>query len=204
MNTGIKILIAVAVGFLGYEYAKKSGLWAQWFGGNSFTTSTQLLAYCQANPSGSATYVDSTGKASSATCAQWMQANPQAAARASASSGASTPSGGTTPVSSTTAAPSSLTSTGMTQAQVLAALIAAAQANPILGSDLANVDQWNFFLRTIEPAAAISDLSMVGVVRGQNDTMSAEQYMQLRAQAGLSGLFPQVLSELEYPYKWVN
>jgi hypothetical protein len=70
-------------GYFVYQWLQNSGLWAQWFGtstaSNSFNTSTALLAYCQANPNGTAIYVDpTTGASSTATCAQWIASNSNA------------------------------------------------------------------------------------------------------------------------------
>jgi hypothetical protein len=87
MNDSTKQLInygamAAAVYFL-YQWLQSSGLWAKWFGGsttasNQFNNSAALLSYCQANPNGTAIYVDPTsGASSTATCAQWLASNSQ-------------------------------------------------------------------------------------------------------------------------------
>ena len=68
-GTILKVGIIGVAGYLGYQYLQSSGLWAQFFGGNSFTTAAQLISYCQANPTGSATYGGQT-----APCSQWMAA----------------------------------------------------------------------------------------------------------------------------------
>lgn len=80
----IKGVAILAAGYFVYDWLQSSGLWAQWFGGasvaapNSFSNSTALLTYCQANPTGTAVFVDpTTGASSTATCAQWMSSNPQ-------------------------------------------------------------------------------------------------------------------------------
>jgi hypothetical protein len=81
----IKYGAMAAAAYFVYQWLQNSGLWAQWFGGasatstNSFNTSTALLSYCQANPTGTAVYVDpSTGASSTATCAQWLASNSNA------------------------------------------------------------------------------------------------------------------------------
>jgi hypothetical protein len=70
-----------AAGYFVYQWLQNSGLWAQWFGGtasNQFNSSSALLTYCQANPNGTAIYVDpTTGASSTATCAQWLASNSQ-------------------------------------------------------------------------------------------------------------------------------
>jgi hypothetical protein len=78
----IKYGAVLAAGYFVYQWLQNSGLWAQWFGGstasNSFNTSTALLTYCQANPNGTAIYVDpTTGASSTATCAQWLASNSE-------------------------------------------------------------------------------------------------------------------------------
>jgi hypothetical protein len=80
----IKYGAMAAAAYFVYQWLQNSGLWAQWFGGssstNTFNTSTGLLAYCQANPTGTAIYVDpATGASSTATCAQWLASNSNAA-----------------------------------------------------------------------------------------------------------------------------
>ena len=80
----IKYGAMAAAAYFVYQWLQSSGLWAQWFGGstastNTFNTSTALLAYCQANPTGTAVYVDpTTGASSTATCAQWLASNSNA------------------------------------------------------------------------------------------------------------------------------
>lgn len=52
-----------------------------------------------------------------------------------------------------------------------------------------NVDQWNYYLKKLQPNATVTDLSSVGVMRGTPGfTMTADQYAALRTQANLSGL----------------
>jgi hypothetical protein len=137
-KTIIKILGVAAGAYLLYEFLQKSGMWAQWFGSaavNSFTDPAKLLAYCAANPTGSATYVDSSGKPSTAPCAQWLAANAQA------------PAPTTTTTTTTTTPPAHPASVAPAAGSTLIArLQALAFANPALGQDKATVDQWNWIL----------------------------------------------------------
>jgi hypothetical protein len=77
----IKYGAVLAAAYFVYQWLQNSGLWAQWFGGtasNQFNSSSALLTYCQANPNGTAIYVDpTTGASSTATCAQWLASNSE-------------------------------------------------------------------------------------------------------------------------------
>lgn len=82
MNDKTKTIITVlgigAAAYLIYQWLQSSGLWAQWFGGalaNTFSNPQQLLAYCQANPTGTATYQAAGGSPISAPCSSWLSAN---------------------------------------------------------------------------------------------------------------------------------
>jgi len=70
----LKVALIGVAAYFGYRYLQSSGLWAQWFGGvaaNSFSDANQLLAYCKANPNGTAVYTGS-GQSVTATCQQWI------------------------------------------------------------------------------------------------------------------------------------
>jgi len=147
-----------------YFYLRSSGLLDQWFGGNStFDNSQQLLAYCRQNPTGSASFVDPQGQAHSAPCAQWLASN----------------SANPTPAATIAADPVAMVDR----------LRKWAIDNPILGTDSANVDQWNYGFQELKPAGFVPvDNSKVGIERGVNDVMNAAKYMQFRGQLGLAGL----------------
>lgn len=184
-------LAAVAVGaYIAYQWLESSGMWAQWFGASSnvFTDPNALLAYCQKNSAGQATYSVS-GKQTTATCAQWLAANQAA----SSSSGTAAPSSGSPSPTPAPPAPA-------IDQTLVAQLRAAAMANPILGTDKATVDQWNYLLNELNPVAIVTDLSSIGIVRGENDSMDAEAYVTLRSRAGLSGIW---FENLEQP-QWLN
>jgi hypothetical protein len=91
-DTGTIILVLGigAAAYLVYQYLQSSGLWAQWFGGaagNVFSDPQKLLAYCAANPTGTATYQAAGSAPTTAPCSQWIAAQQHIA---------------TTPVSSAT------------------------------------------------------------------------------------------------------
>ncbi len=189
----LKFFAVGAGGILLYVYLKNNGMLPAILGGtasNSFTNPAQLMAYCQANPTGTAIYVDAQGIQHTAPCSQWLSAN-------SSVSSAPSPSGGSAPTTSLPVA----TQGAAINSTVLAQLRAAAIANVALGSDRANVDQWNYFLAQIEPGAVTTDLSSVGIQRGVNDTMDASTYLATRARAGLAGMSQPQESD---PYAWVN
>lgn len=175
MNKETKLITMVVIGAAGvavvYWYLQKSGLWAQWFGGaasNSFTDPNQLLAYCQTNPGGQATYLDAAGKSYTYPCYRWIAEN----------SG---------PVMN-------LPDSSPVDPALLKALQQAAIANPALGSDRGNVDQFNLLLQGIDPSAPIADLGVPST-----EVMDSQQYLMLRIQAGLSGLAPRE-EVFESPY----
>lgn len=124
----IKWAAIAAAGYFVYEYLQSSGLWAQWFGGalpatgvsNSFSSSAALLTYCQANPTGTAIYVDpTTGVSSTASCAQWIGSNSSS------------------PIPAAPASPATGLATGYQQA--IAAMKTAA------GNDSQTIDQWGYY-----------------------------------------------------------
>jgi hypothetical protein len=157
-KTIIKVLGVAAGAWLLYQWLNSSGLWGQWFGGNSFSTSAELLSYCQANPSGSATYNGQT-----ATCAQWMAA----AGQSSTAAPATTTTTATAPAATTASIAPAAGSTFVPRLQ------AAAIANPSLGSDSANVSQWNFLLAQMWPSAP-----QIGVTTpAGNNAISASAYV---------------------------
>lgn len=186
----MKVFAVGAGGILLYVYLKNNNLLPASLGGapsNSFTDPSQLMSYCHANPTGTAIYVDAQGVQHPAPCSQWLAMNTPAPS----------PSTGTAP---TTAVPPPA-STGIDQS-ILGRLRTAAQQNAALGSDSANVDQWNYLLAQIQPTAVTTDLSSVGIQRGVNDTMDASTYLATRARAGLTGM-PGQPQESD-PYAWVN
>jgi hypothetical protein len=184
-NSPVKIAIIGVAAYLGYMYLQKSGLWAQWFGGaagsNVFTDPNSLLAYCQANPSGSATYNNQT-----ATCAQWQAAAQKSGAGGSGSSGSSpTPPSNSAPTPSAddTALAASLVGTAKLQA----------------GAKM-NVWQWNYILLHMTPTAKNLNTS------NNASEMTAADYVAARKAAGLSGLawVRGVGSHSQIPYRWLQ
>jgi len=187
MDSGgiIKVALIAVGGYLLYEWLNSSGLLAQFGIGNSFTTSASLLQYCQANPTGSATYNGYT-----LPCSQWLTAATPAPAPVTANPISTTP-----VTSAPSPAPMSSAVSSFSAAQLLAA---AGTSNP---NQTYTVDQWNFLLQKMSPSEQVSDLSNVGIVRGVNDTMTAAQYIANRSKAGLSGLgFLGAFND--NPYSW--
>jgi hypothetical protein len=177
----IKFALIGVAAYIGYQWLQSSGLWAEIFGGSSFTDTSSLLTYCQANPSGSASYGGQT-----AACSAWLQA-------ASAQPTAGSPSPAAT--SATVTPPAN--KTPLTAAQLMAA---AGITNP---SQTLTVDQWNYYVTNkISAGATVTDLSAQGIQRGVNDSVTAAQYIALRQQAGLSGLRTG-LAAVASPYAWV-
>lgn len=178
-------LAAIGAGlYLLYEWLQSSGLWAEYFGGTSFATPATLMTYCQANPSGSATYTGGSTPAT-ATCAQWVAAN---------SSPAPTPTTTGTPIA--TVAPTA----GST---LIPRLQAAAIAASGLGTDSATVSQWNYLLQQDYPNAPVITVTTAA---GQNAIPAAQYvgyYLALNfpdptlATPGVSGYE-------ENPYRWAN
>ena len=178
----IKIVLIAVAGYLGYQYLQSSGLWAQWFGsGSSFTTAPALLAYCQANPTGTASF-----NGQSAPCAAWLQAASQQSPAAPA----------TSQTAVVTPAPNA---TPLTVTQLLNAV--AASGYPSNANTTYTVDQWNYFVTTqISPTAVVTDLTSVGNISAAQ--LTAAEYISLRQKAGLSGF----RGSLGYanPYAWVH
>lgn len=208
MKSLIKILGVAAGAYLLYQWLNSSGLWAQWFGGgNSFSNAQQLLAYCQANPSGSATFVNpQTGQSQTATCAAWMQAN---GAAPTSTAGATTTT--TNPPPQTSAATASVQPAAAST--MVPRLEAAAVANPVLGGNSANVSQWNFLLGQIWPSApqisvttpagnnSIDAATYVGYYLGQgfpDPSLTATQT------TGGGGAGMQGVAYQDDPYSWRN
>jgi hypothetical protein len=177
----IKFLIIGVAAYLGYEYLQSSGLWAQWFGGNTFTTVPTLQTYCTANPNGTAVYNGQTG-----TCAQWMAAIAAQTA-------------GSTPAATTSTAVVPATPAGLSASDVALAnsLAQAAQVQP---TATMTGWQWNYVLLHMTPGETNLDSSTVG------NEMTAAQYVAARNAAGLSGLGGWVppSPHSTIPYAWVN
>lgn len=173
----IKLAIAGVIVGVAYWWLQKNN----WYGmlgtnANEFTDPNKLLDFCRANESGTAVFIDDQGR-HERNCRDFLAANNGGGG------------GGTdTPDTSIDAA-------------LLAKLIEAAKANPTLGSDSANVDQWNYLLNEIDTAAQTTDLYNQGIRRGENDVMAAHRYLELRAQAGLAALPPQS-AMFEHPFAW--
>ena len=186
-NSIVKYALIGVAAYLGYQWLQSSGLWAEWFGGSSsFTDPTSLLTYCQANPSGSATYGGQT-----AACSAWMAAAA----------------GSTTPASTGTAPSPAATSTTVSPATNVTPLTAAQlmqAAGVTNASQTLTVDQWNYYVTNkIAPNATVTDLSAQGIQRGVNDSVTAAEYISLRHQAGLSGMRPG-MAAVRNPYRWVQ
>lgn len=167
----IKYGAMAAAAYFVYQWLQTSGLWAQWFGGasaastNTFNTSTALLAYCQANSTGTAIYVDpSTGASSSATCAQWLASNSNATLPPAAS-----PSSGLAP----------------NYQQTISLMEAAA------GNDSQDLDNWAYYWQNATPfegapngfgvpgSIAPSQMDQIVSLNGGNRSaaVSAEQFV---------------------------
>jgi hypothetical protein len=186
-----KTLVTIAVvggaGVLIYLYLSKSGKLSQWFGSdptNSFTDETSLLAYClkqnlQVDNGGQAVFVDSTGAQHTASCADWLSAQQNQSGGAQAAGLSAADVAQQNPAIDRT---------------LLMNLRQAAMA--VLGKDLANIPQWNLMLRELDQQAAPLESDQVG-------NMTAEQYLALRIDAGLTQLAPQPESYTN-PAAWVN
>ena len=185
----IKLVIVGVAAYLGYNWLQSSGLWAQWFGGSSsFTTAPALLAYCQANPSGTASF-----NGQSAPCASWMQA-AAATAPAGTPTVAAAPSA-VNPTPAPVAAPPAHV-TPLTVNQLLNAVAAAGYASS--ASITFDQDQWNYFVTTAVDQNAIVDIALPGYVPGA--LITAAEYIQMRQQAGVSGIRRAV--GFVSPYGW--
>jgi hypothetical protein len=196
----LKLVLLGVAGYLAYQWLQSSGLWAQWFGGNSFTSTSQLLAYCQANPTGTASF-----NGQSAPCSSWLQAasgaaQPAASSSAPAPSSATSPSPAAGPISTPTVSPSLPAKiTPLTVAQLLNAV--AQSGSGATAATTFNVDQWNYYVTTyIDPTAIVDvDLSAAGYVSGA--PLTAQQYISLRQSVGLSGI-PAGIGTYRNPYSW--
>lgn len=110
---------AVAVGaYLIWNWLQSSGLLGA-ATSSTFTTGDSLMTYCQANPTGSATYTDPSGVTSTATCAAWIASQAPASVPASTSSSAS--------------------SLGSNYQQAISAMQTAA------GNDMQTLDVWAYY-----------------------------------------------------------
>jgi hypothetical protein len=186
-NSILKFALIGGAGYLLYVYLQNSGLWSQWFGGgNSFTNASQLLSYCQSNPSGTASF-----NGQSAACSAWLQAAASQTTTAAPASPVQTP--------AVTPKPS-LRVTPLTVTQLLNAV--EQNGYPANANATFTNDQWNWFVTTsIDPNAVVSeDLTPYGYKTGAQ--LTAAQYIALRQQAGVSGLG--FLAEFRNPYNWVN
>jgi hypothetical protein len=188
-NSLLKFLIVGVAGYIAYDWLQTSGLWAQWFGGvQTFTTPATLLAYCQANPSASASYNGQTG-----TCVQWQQAAGAQPATAAAviSPAASTPAAATSPAASEPSA---------ADVALANSLVTAAKTS---ASTTMNVWQWNYILQHLNPSEANLNTS------NNAQLVTAAQYVALRTASGLSGLgvvmptFPRAMAHSQIPYRWL-
>lgn len=198
MNEGslLKLALLGAAGYLAYTYLQNSGLWAQWFGGsaaNNFSSASALLQYCQANPSGTASF-----NGQSAPCASWLQAAAGTGTTAAPTS-STTPSPAsptTQPAAQTPAVPAAIHVTPLTVNQLMAATSQVGYpANPGMTF---NMDQWNYFVTVYIDPAAVVDVNYSGYTPGAEIT--ASQYIQYRQAAGVSGL-PRGTGYTN-PYRW--
>ena len=195
-NSILKFALIGGAAYLGYVYLKNSGLWAQWFGGNSFTDAPSLLAYCQANPTGTASY-----GGQSAACSAWLQAAGQTPAGTTSTT--ATPAATLSPVQTPAVTPAQHV-TPLTVTQLLNAANQngyAASANTTFTND-----QWNWFVKfspyAIDPNAVVDeDLTPYGYKTGAE--LTAQQYISLRQQAGVSGIRSRAIG-FANPYGWVN
>ena len=173
----IKPVLIFGALFVLYEWLKSSGLWGQLTGGSQsisssasqqFTTTSDLLKYCAANPNASAGI-----NGQNAPCSQWLSA-------ASSASVASPPQpSGTTP-------PATAPVIDQTLAANLTNMMQSSQ-----GRTMGTVSEWNWLYTHLEnnPNAPI----LVGASQAEqsvtmNQQITASQYLTLRSQAGLSGL----------------
>ena len=198
---------AVGVGaYILYNWLQTSGLWAQWFGGNSFTTPQALLTYCQANPNGTAIYVGQNGVPTSAPCSQWVAANTasgavQPAAAAAAPPAAAAPAASTTTTAAAAPAPAP-TGTPAAGSTLTQQLTAAAAKNVLMASGQGTVSDWNYLLTQLFPnAPQITNATPAG-----DANIGVSQYVTYYL-----GLFPDPtlgggagVSGYEEPYQWMN
>lgn len=182
-NTIVKLGVLGLAGYLLYQWLQNSGLWGQMFG---FSTTQQLITYCQANPSGSASY-----GGQSAPCSQWL-----AAVSAAQTTPSTTPTASTAPTTPPvqTSAPATLT----TQEQQLATSLqnAAVQSS---NTPPLTVSQWNYIMNNLtNPGSSAAQLPQFG-----NALIDAPTYVAARASGGfgLSGFIP---ARFMKPYRWVN
>ena len=188
----IKYAAIAAAAYFVYEWLQTSGLWAQWFGTtaatNTFTDPTLLMNYCQANPTGSATYTVN-GVSNTATCSQWIASNSA------------------TPVQT---APIVATNLATNYQQAIAQMQTAA------GNDSQNLDNWSYFWQNGVPFAgaptgyavpgsisADQMNQMIALNGGNRDAnISAEQFVAwVNQTGGATGL--SALMSANEAYDWV-
>jgi hypothetical protein len=200
--SGIIIALGVAAaGYLVYQWLQSSGLWAQWFGGatsgNTFSTPATLLAYCQANPNGTAIYQAVGGAPTSAPCSQWIAAQAAPSASAVPVAGATT-----TPVS----VPAPVTSTPNSAGLVIPSNLTVSPNinNSLSGNVTINGASTNLSIIT---ANLGQSAGLIYNTAGQditNQFSTAEQQALvsafLAANGGLAGLG--WMSSTETPYGW--
>jgi hypothetical protein len=188
----VKLVLIGAAGYLAYNWLQSSGLWAQWFGGNNFSTAASLLQYCQQNPNGTASF-----NGQSAPCSAWLKAaQPTAPPATTSSSTTPTPAAGpvSTPVIQARVTP-------LTVQSLLNAV--AQQGTAATASTTFNSDQWNYFVTTYIDHNALVDVDLTPLGYVQGSPLTAQQYISLRQQAGISGLgFARTGTAYSNPYKW--
>lgn len=202
MKTVLKFA-AVGVGaYLLYNWLQSSGLWAQFFGGNSFTNPQQLLTYCQANPTGTAIYVGANGVPTSAPCSQWVAANTASGAVPASQPAAAPASAATSAPPATSSAPA--TTAPASNSTLVAQLTAKAAGNVLMPGAQGTVSDWNYLLTQLFPNAP----QIVNSTPAGNGNIGAAQYV-----AYYLALFPDPsttatssagVSGYEEPYRWAN
>lgn len=188
VKTMIKLSALGVACYLVYQWLQKSGYWAQMFGGgNSFTTPQTLLTYCQANPTGSATYSPAGGASTTAPCAQWIAANQPGATSSGGGTTTDGGGGGTTTTTGAVALPSS------------AVLTAWMQANTSPSRSVGSVSEWNYATNKL-----ITGFVQPTVDIGFGDSqITADQYIQAVTQWRASQGIGWLGAVAPRPYGWV-
>jgi hypothetical protein len=180
MDSGAIKIAAVAVGaYLLYEWLQSSGLWAQWFGGNSFTTTSALDTYCSANPTATAS-MTVNGQNASAPCSQWLSALQSSAVPTTAPS--SSPAGST---------PATTAPVSAVDPNLAAQLTAGMQKQ--VGRTIGTISEWNWVLQNIVKSSL--PIITASTPYGTSQ-ISATQYLQEQQSLGMSGL------GFTSPYSW--
>jgi hypothetical protein len=173
-DTTKNLLKWAAIGVGVYLLLKETGLWAQIFGANTtFADSASLLAYCKANPNGTATFAGTT-----LPCSQWLAAASTPAATTTTSSPAPQPSIPAATVATTTPTPAPIDTALANQ------LTNALQSG--YGRNLGTVSEWNWLLTNqVKPGASIITQ---GTQYAVDQQISATDYLNLRQSLGMSGV----------------